>query len=193
MMKHLKNIASQSKFITNSFVVSTSLVREAYSWENIMKAGTILNGYSVGKNNRYKYILRECSNCSQKKWISLSDTNRRKHSRLCRSCSKKGKNNPPWKGGRTIGMGGYVLILKPGHPLAYDNGYVKEHRLVAYEKWGIDAVRNMDVHHINGVKTDNRIINLEIMTHSKHMSLHRRREEALRKTISKTTRSEYTN
>lgn len=56
---------------------------------------------------------------------------------------------------------------------------VKHHRLLAVVKYGFDAVKNMDVHHVNGIKWDNRVENLELMTHSEHSSLHsnERREE----------------
>lgn len=49
---------------------------------------------------------------------------------------------------------------------------VRVHRLVAVAKCGIEAVKNMDVHHKNGVRWDNRPENLDIMTRSEHMSLH---------------------
>jgi len=46
------------------------------------------------------------------------------------------------------------------------------HRLVAVAEWGFDVVCDKDVHHINGVKWDNRAANLEIMSRSEHMEHH---------------------
>ena len=80
---------------------------------------------------------------------------------------KKGSKNPRWKGGRKIDGYGYVHILKPNHPNAI-KGYVREHRLVMEKKIKRYLKKNEVVHHINGIKDDNRIKNLKLMTRSKH-------------------------
>ena len=49
---------------------------------------------------------------------------------------------------------------------------IDEHRFVAIQHWGEDAVRGMDVHHKNGNKLDNRIENLELLPRSEHVSKH---------------------
>ena len=69
---------------------------------------------------------------------------------------------------------GYRMLYKPEHPLSDKIGYIMEHRFVACEKWGNEAVRNNIVHHINGIKTDNRISNLRIFSPSKHQSHHQK-------------------
>jgi hypothetical protein len=66
---------------------------------------------------------------------------------------------------------GYVRIYEPTHPAAYKNGWVLEHRLVAERTIGRMLTSDEHVHHINGVKTDNRPENLQMLGHSEHSSL----------------------
>ena len=53
---------------------------------------------------------------------------------------------------------------------------VKVHRLLAVAKYGYDEVVDKVVHHKNRVKWDNRSENIEIMTNSEHVKLHRRED-----------------
>ena len=59
----------------------------------------------------------------------------------------------------------------PDHPFCNGKGYVREHRLVMEKKIGRYLTPEELVHHINGIKDDNRVDNLELMTHNEHCSL----------------------
>lgn len=82
-----------------------------------------------------------------------------------------GSKNHNWKGGRMKDRG-YVLIKMREHPQANYNGYVRENRLVMEQHLGRFLNPKEVVHHINGIKDDNRIENLELTTLQNHCMLH---------------------
>ena len=85
---------------------------------------------------------------------------------------KSGPDSPNWNGGKTT-CRGYVYIYKPDHPFATKNGCVLEHRLVMEEHLGrFLSPRKWIIHHKNGIRSDNRIENLELMTKSQHSTHH---------------------
>lgn len=62
---------------------------------------------------------------------------------------------------------GYVDVWQPNHPLARRDGYVFEHRKMAWDAGLlIDPVDQ--VHHVNEVRNDNRLSNFEIKDGSTH-------------------------
>lgn len=90
----------------------------------------------------------------------------------CRACSHAYDRSGTWTGGRKKGRDGYILIrLQPNHPLwcmAYREGYVLEHRLVMAEQLGRPLTKSEIVHHINGIKDDNRPENLQLLIRNKY-------------------------
>ena len=100
----------------------------------------------------------------------------------------KGNLNPTWSGGRTK-KHGYWHIQVHGHPFGVGReSYVLEHRLVA-EKYllneqnsvVIDGVKYLSpeyiVHHVNGIKTDNRPENLYVMKLGEHSRMHNKEND----------------
>ena len=73
-----------------------------------------------------------------------------------------GSANGYWKGGKTWHKAGYVMVRAPEHPRARGSIYVFEHILVMEGKIGRFLLPDETVHHINGVKDDNRPENLEL-------------------------------
>lgn len=92
-----------------------------------------------------------------------------------RSKACSGVNSGNFKGYRRKTTRGYIACYVPNHPNATINGTVMEHRLVVEQKLGCILPKEFDVHHINGIKTDNRIENLAIMTHGAHTALHNKK------------------
>lgn len=81
-----------------------------------------------------------------------------------------GENNPRWGGGSYVAVDGYRYLR-----ISCENGrtrYRLEHRVIMERLLGRRLHRREHVHHKNGVKTDNRIENLEVLMDSQHALLH---------------------
>lgn len=77
-----------------------------------------------------------------------------------------------WKGGICRTSNGYVLEFHPDHAEANRDGYVRQHRWVVEQARGWPLAANEVVHHINGIKDDNRLENLVALTHAEHAAEH---------------------
>ena len=94
----------------------------------------------------------------------------------CRWTAKHKKNRKPF----LISKRGYKLIYMPDHPQSKpQGGYLFEHRLVMERAFGRLLTTNEVVHHINHVKTDNRLENLQLMLKGDHDKLNLPRQSTL--------------
>ena len=83
-----------------------------------------------------------------------------------------GNKNPRWKGGRKYDGQGYVLIYMPKHPRPSSKNYIYEHRLVMETHINRLLKSTEIVHHINGIRDDNRINNLMLFYSNREHKLH---------------------
>lgn len=133
-------------------------------------------GAGLDKNTR-QWI--ECPECHIKRWIRYRS--KRTLTNMCKTCynkfqkEKNGDKSPFWKGGRRINSKGYIEIwLSPNdlyYPMINKTGTVMEHRLVMAKHLGRCLKSWETVHHINHIKTDNRLENLKLDTINGHSQI----------------------
>ncbi|KKN71823.1 hypothetical protein LCGC14_0416770 [marine sediment metagenome] len=104
-----------------------------------------------------------CPDCGNTKYTT---------SHRCQSCenkhrAQKGERSWNWKGGRGKHKGGYVIILKPQGYENLKHRYVFEHRVI-WEKANGKLPEGYVIHHLNGIKDDNRLENLVPLPRSAH-------------------------
>ena len=153
---------------------------------NMPKIGDIAKGKDLGYRScgRNRYIWHACPQCKKERWIMLSRA-KRTIPPSCRSCSSEnravgnylGNKNSQWKGGRHLIETGYTKVwLNPNSPYfsmvtknkSHRNCSILEHRLVMAESLGRCLYPGEIVHHINGIKCDNRIENLHLVNIHNH-------------------------
>ncbi len=106
--------------------------------------------------NKRRYCSRSCADKRVPYWLGR------------KRLDMVGSGNPSWVGGRTKSMAGYVYIYQPNHPKAQHGKYVPEQILVIEKQIGRYLRGDEVVHHINGIKDDNRPENLRLVRHNAH-------------------------
>lgn len=121
----------------------------------------------MDKRTQRKIYLKAgntCSNCGTP--IGQNQKHCRKH-----RTNPSGEKAPNWKGGRVKATSGYILIMKPEHPRANPDGYVYEHIVIWEQANNKSLPLGWVIHHLNGIITDNRPVNLEAMPDRRHNNL----------------------
>lgn len=145
-----------------------------------IEKGELLGFKSCGRN---RYIWLACPGCGKERWVMLS--RHKKGIVRCWRCASKvrasardfsGSNNYQWKGGRHIDKRkGYIVRWIPADSPYFSmvkgrkgRQSVWEHRLVMAEFLGRPLESWEAVHHLNGIRDDNRIENLSLVDKRKH-------------------------
>ena len=124
-------------------------------------------------------MIKNCGKCKQD--FKTRDSTRKYCSKSCYVQSQIGRkqlkdisgcNNPNWRGGRRPDKDGYILVYEPSHPYKNCDRRVREHRLVMEKHLNRYLLPDEVVHHINEVRDDNRIENLQVMDKKKHDLIH---------------------
>lgn len=117
-----------------------------------------------GRRNNRKYADRVCPNCGRL-FKPLKSTTVF-CSRPCMWANNGGHNRKPeyWWVNRRGYIEGRIWI--DGERIS-----VRQHRYLMEQHIGRPLSREEDVHHVNGVKSDNRIENLRIVPHDEHTTI----------------------
>ncbi len=146
------------------------------------KIGEIRKGIEIGRTKQAKYrtyIWQACKECGAERWVEFKcgkpDTEK------CRRCAAiqnlkyikppKGKEHYRWAGGKKKEHG-YILVRlspdDPFYPMARSDGRVREHRLIIAKELGRCLLKSEYVHHIDGVRDNNKRENLLLVSQSSH-------------------------
>jgi len=128
-----------------------------------------------GGNPNGKFIWHACIDCGKERWVQYHVKENIARSPRCVKCEaphRSMSNSPCWHGGRYKARQGYILVrLSPKDfyfPMANRRRCVFEHRLVIAKSLGRCLVKSEKVHHKNGIKDDNRLENLELISQANH-------------------------
>ena len=147
--------------------------------------GEIRQGKDIGRARYSKWIWLPCVDCGSLRWTFYQKG--RPVKERCFSCAvhtpefrnklselNKGAKSNFWKGGRGISQGYIVITLDPDdffYPMVDAKGRVLEHRLVMAKHLGRCLHPWEIVHHKNGIRSDNRLENLQLVQEMQHKQI----------------------
>ena len=111
-----------------------------------------------GSKKTYWNCICDCGTKKIVLGISLTSCN----SKSCGCSRGKGETSHAWRGGICYDADGYIHCYASTHPCSDVRGYVLQHRLIMEDVIGRRLLSNEHVHHKNGIRSDNRVENLEL-------------------------------
>lgn len=146
------------------------MVTEYHNY-NELKSGLPILQAEIGDS-----IWRTCDQCYNCYWALIVEKEGTviKYRGVCPTC-QDAWDNPPDRERRIVRADGYAAIrVSPRnfyYPMANSSGYIAEHRLVMARSLGRLLQPWEIVHHINGIREDNRLENLQLIQEMQHKQL----------------------
>ena len=139
--------------------------------------------YGKKKEKVYGEMIT-CKLCGKEAFVTNSRKNPNGNycSPRCAGKAYKGNKSPKWKGGKRLLQNGYIEVTLPqNHPLRLKGKrYIAEHRLVIETYIKRHLSPSEFIHHLNGLKTDNRLENLAICTRQTHFEFIKKLQQRIR-------------
>ncbi len=149
-----------------------------YSGEGEPILGDTARACDVGYKSRGLRVWAQCPVCHTQSWRE-----RRFKDKPCPKCGipkggelRKGEGNARWSGGKRHADGYVFITVSESHPystmtrkVSHRNLYqIAEHRLVVAQAINRPLLDDEIVHHVNGIKSDNRLENLMLLKNNQH-------------------------
>jgi hypothetical protein len=115
-------------------------------------------------------ICKHAFKPKRKEQVFCSVTCRQKNNGAGRNGQKTGPQSKQYAA--RLSKDGYLRMYSGKHPYANGRKEIHWHVMVMEEHIGRPLRPGECVHHINGIKTDNRLENLALMTHADHSKMH---------------------
>ncbi len=143
-----------------------------YGKNHSQEAKDRISDYNKGKHTSGEWVKGHIPWNKGKHGVQIcSEETRKKHSLNLLNRNLVGEKNPNWQGGETFNNDGYLMKG------SYKNKKDKRifiHRLVMEEFLNRLLLSYEEVHHINRIRSDNRIENLQLcVNHKEHMKIHK--------------------
>lgn len=120
----------------------------------------------VNKNGHFGWWLCRCD-CGRTVVVGTGTLRGGKQKSCGCFLRQRGRFRKPG-GHRRVNQNGYIEVYDPVNPLSRANGYILEHRRVMSGILGRALEGSEDVHHKNGIRSDNRPENLELWVKGHH-------------------------